>query len=512
MRNFLPLLLCLCVIGKVIPPILDLPSKIPLTVDDDVDVENQRPNEQFSKRAVSDLFKAPQNAQVPGFRKTGDASASSKIYPSYSKNAIPYLYMVQFFQGVKKDDVDKIVAYIDGLQRKAASTEQNPAVRAYLSRKTSKQYGGVTTLALNSKVPYFTGYFLPQVVSFLANNIYVVGIFQDSRDVVLAGYKAYNPVSISNTPWYLSDLSALAAGKPQQSRDVYRSYEADGDGTVIYMLDDISAVSGIHDVYTHSIRVLRPYLHFPLTGTPHGMVSAGFAASRNRGVAANAQVVMVETGLCISDVVIAINAAVQDYTLNQRAKSPQGAVINLGIAISGKQNLDLITLLINAVRKSSQFISFVMPAGNTGRDSSEDLFTQTSSAIVVGAVNSALEITKSSCHGRYVDTYAPGENLKAYTGTVSGTSYSAALVAGLAAYYYSLLPNAASEYFSQCTMSSVDELISDYALQEIRFGTRERLSYSNNKLANNGFAAGYPSSYKGPSHCVHKVFKQTKRP
>lgn len=127
---------------------------------------------------------------------------------------------MQFFEGMKKAEVNKIIAYIDSFQRSAACTEKDPEASVYFSKRTFNHFGGFTTVGLSIDDAYFTGYFLSHIVKVLVANFHVeLYPPQDSRDVVLAGQRAHYPGSVPNAPWYLSDLSALNLVIGQQCLD-----------------------------------------------------------------------------------------------------------------------------------------------------------------------------------------------------------------------------------------------------------------------------------------------------
>lgn len=90
-----------------------------------------------------------------------------------------------------------------------------------------------------------------------------------------------------------------------------------------------------------------------------------------------------------------------------------------------------------------------MGVGNDGVDACTYDLNLASEAIRVNGMNKQLELNSQFDYGRCVDILAPGAKLEYEDQYLSGTSYSAPIVSGLAAYLYSLSPMKDSQYLAR---------------------------------------------------------------
>lgn len=127
-------------------------------------------------------------------------------------------------------------------------------------------------------------------------------------------------------------------------------------------------------------------------------------------------------------------------------------------------------------------MTFVASAGNCELNANENQITRAKQAIVVGSVDYRLKISFWANFGSRIDILAPGDGLNFGKEEVSGTSFSAPIVSGLAAYFLSLLPENQSQY--AIGNGGMKELLRKYALPAARLTAATK--GTTNLLANNG--------------------------
>ncbi|KAI9239514.1 MAG: peptidase S8/S53 domain-containing protein [Podila humilis] len=152
----------------------------------------------------------------------------------------------------------------------------------------------------------------------------------------------------------------------------------------------------------------------------------------------------------MADVVAGVDFAVTSHLEQkaQKGKKYKGSVANM--SLGGGKSRPLDSAVANAIASG---LHFAVAAGNDNRDACDYSPAGVETAITVGA--SSLDDSRAyfSNHGPCVDIFGPGKDiLSTWIGsdsasrTISGTSMASPHVAGLVAYYLSILPENASAF------------------------------------------------------------------
>lgn len=185
----------------------------------------------------------------------------------------------------------------------------------------------------------------------------------------------------------------------------------------------------------------------------HGSHVAGTIASRTYGVAKNATIIAVKVlgaggSGTMSDVVAGVVWAAEAAATKARDEAAKkdskhkGSVANMSLGGGNSPSLDQA---VNAAVDTG--LHFAVAAGNDNRDACTFSPAAAKKPITVGASTIQDERAYFSNHGKCVDIFAPGLNIKSIwnTGsksvnTISGTSMASPHIAGLAAYFLSIYP------------------------------------------------------------------------
>lgn len=221
-----------------------------------------------------------------------------------------------------------------------------------------------------------------------------------------------------------------------------------GRGTFVYILD-----GGIQfDHVDFGGRVVLGYnalSKFPFRDvTGHGTITAGLVGSNTYGVAKKCTMVAIKVSQlsALSTVIVdGIEWAINDIRSHRRE-----AKAVLLLSMNGPRSLVLDTVVEEAYRHG---ITLVVSAGNQGMNARDFSPGRPQGAIMVGSTDNRRRRAHFSNYGPNVDIFAPGLDIQStYIGpsrqetkVESGTSSSAAIVAGLLAYFKGKvdLPNAA---------------------------------------------------------------------
>lgn len=214
---------------------------------------------------------------------------------------------------------------------------------------------------------------------------------------------------------------------------IERSNLSFGGGARIYVHD--SEVDFNEEDLTGRGRVLRS-----LRGKQgsHGTSVASMAGGRYYGVAPESEIVSVSTDLSITDIVKGLDMIVDDSISRQRDESGIASIVNM--SYGGLRLPNVFMRAIERVARSG--IVLIAAAGNYGMPYAIEP-ASSSSVIGVGSLNSSGELSPWSNYGNGVDLYAPGQDVKLASKrrrspqTVSGTSFSSPLIAGLFAIWIS---------------------------------------------------------------------------
>lgn len=254
----------------------------------------------------------------------------------------------------------------------------------------------------------------------------------------------------------------------------YRYFSSAGAGVVVYVIDngaqpanDEFATTGVIERWLYAANVKKTQTEYvkKLSWKGHGSCSASLVAGPNYGVAKNAKVIMVKNSFFEGGILDAFQKIINDLeNRNQAGQVTAGYTV---VTLSGgfkkstdqvkRQKLgDLILKLLNVYQ-----VVIVIAAGPSEEDDGKELteintwpqlFSYDplySSMITVGAVSRETG-TKFSWSfgspglGPGVNVWAPGRAYCAYgyarasRDVRTGTSISAPIVAGLAAYFLAL--------------------------------------------------------------------------
>jgi subtilisin family serine protease len=238
-----------------------------------------------------------------------------------------------------------------------------------------------------------------------------------------------------NPPWGLDRID-------QRDRPIDGSftYNRTGLGVRVFVID-----SGIRT--THQELAGRAGVGYDAFGGNgqdcfgHGTPVASLIAGTTYGAAKDASVISVRVCDCAGTCPLSSVIAGVDYVT---AHVINPSIANMSLNAPASDSLDY------AVRRSiAANVTYVVGAGNSGIDASTTSPARVGDAIVVGATDdtdtrATFTATTSSNYGFSLDLFAPGKLLPAASASsdtamdfFSGTSFSAPLVAGVAAQYRS---------------------------------------------------------------------------
>jgi len=248
-------------------------------------------------------------------------------------------------------------------------------------------------------------------------------------------------------------------------------YASDASDVTVYVID--SGVDAKHPDFEGRVAPGKDFLG---NGTDtsdtngHGTRLAGIAAGKAYGVAKGAQIIPVRVldkdgGGATEKIIAGIDWVAQN--------AQQPAVALLGIGGVPNDTLDA------AVKRLAEVMPVAVPAGGSTEDACGFSPARVAEALTVAASDNQDKVAKTSNTGVCVDLYAPGVDIPSPlnggtgAGTLSGSSMSSAFVAGAAAVYRALHP--------QASPSEVDDALVQAAtpnvLGGVPSGTANRLLY-----------------------------------
>ncbi|RDB20460.1 hypothetical protein Hypma_012437 [Hypsizygus marmoreus] len=282
----------------------------------------------------------------------------------------------------------------------------------------------------------------------------------------------------TDATWGLARISqdAKLANQDTTALFTYTYGVQGGSGVDIYVLD--TGVYIEHSEFGGRARYGFTAGSYPSTdGNGHGTHCAGVAAGKRFGVAKQANIISVKIlsdagSGSFSDIISGINYVVQ----SARASGRPSVIL---APIGGGASTALDNAVVAAV---SSGVHFVTTAGNSATDASQFSPARVPAAITVAAMTIADGVVSSSNYGSVIDVFAPGQNiLSAWIGsptataTISGGSPAASFVAGLIAYFLSVVgPLTPAGVSNALATTSVKD-----ALTGVRAGTANRLASNN---------------------------------
>lgn len=264
-------------------------------------------------------------------------------------------------------------------------------------------------------------------------------------------------------PWHLDILDGVSGDNTNGLDGYYSSIYTGGESAVnVYVIDtgvDVS-VSEFAGRASFLADILGDSQTSDCNG--HGTIVATMVTGTTSGSAKGVAVKSIRALDCdgngyISDVITAINTALAHSTSARK-------VINLSLG-SSSVSIALDSAISSAV---GQGVTVVVSAGNDGANACDFSPSRAADAVTVGSHTPNGDLSGFSNKGACVDLFAPGEPIEApsigdISLTVSGTSFSAPLVSGLAAM--------ALAHQSFLTVAQVQGLLTSraYSSQAVRF-------------------------------------------
>ncbi|KAF9413604.1 serine protease [Podila epigama] len=361
---------------------------------------------------------------------------SSKLAPiinSATANVIPDSYFVVFKQGVRANEQS---AWVHDLHKRDLS------VNGIWDNITS----GVKHVYDMGEFQGIAGRFRPDVLEEIRKNPDVDYIEHDQL--------VYASDIQKNAPWGLARISHRK-GLTLGTFNKYDHNPNGGDGVTVFVID--TGVNINHKEFQGRAAwgATIPSGDPDQDDNGHGTHCAGTIGSAAFGVSKKANIVAVKVlrsngSGSMADVVAGVDFAVSSHLDLKKLKGGKykGSVANM--SLGGGKSRPLDAAVANAV---SSGLHFAVAAGNDNRDACNYSPAGVETAVTVGA--SSLDDSRAyfSNYGPCVDIFGPGKDiLSTWIGsdsarrTISGTSMASPHVAGLIAYYLSLLPENSSAY------------------------------------------------------------------
>lgn len=466
---------------------------------------------------LTDLVKefaheAAKNVVVLAPKKSSPVSSdnAAPLHIAETHALIPHRYMVVLKDNVSSDEMEFHRQWVDAEQANAAarlfeSEPHHDFFAALQSSALGSPVGGVLDLFnIEGALAGYSGYFLDSTIELLRKNPLVKYVEQDSVVYALE-------VSTQNgAPWGLARVSH----RESLNLGSFNKYLYDGnggEGVIAYVID--TGVLDTHEEFEGRAKLIADIPNDgALDGNGHGTHCAGTMISKTYGVAKKAhlrgvKVLGANGSGTMSDVVKGVEVATKDYIQESKKgkKGFKGASGNMSLGGGKSPTLDLA---VNAAVKNG--IVMLVAAGNENQDACNTSPARAELAITVGASTIADSRAYFSNWGKCLDVFAPGLNvLSTYIGsntataTLSGTSMASPHVAGLSAYFLSLVPESSSGFSAETAVTPAQ-----IKKNLISFGTSGVLSDvgegSPNVLIYNGAGGDLSGFWTGSSSAEEK--------
>ncbi|KAF9431480.1 serine protease [Entomortierella beljakovae] len=321
---------------------------------------------------------------------------------------------------------------------------------AWHSLSDKGDLGGVRHIYDIGSFQGIAGRFRPEVLDEIRRNPYV--------DYVEHDQVVYPAEIQKNAPWGLARISHRDSLN-YKTKSKYDHNPDGGEGITVFVID--SGILLTHQEFEGRASWGATFLN---TRDPidedemgHGTHCAGTVAGATFGVAKKAQLVAVKvigwdgmgTG---SDLLAGLDYVYKRHLSHkeQRGSKYRGSVVSMSLIYQKSKTMN--RALQNAADGG---LHFAVAAGNYNEDACDFSPSSSEAAVTVGASNFNNEKADFSSYGPCVDVFAPGvgvlsagirNNQDSELG--SGTSMATPHVAGLIAYYLSLIPRNGSAFYS----------------------------------------------------------------
>jgi cerevisin len=240
-----------------------------------------------------------------------------------------------------------------------------------------------------------------------------------------------------DAPWGLSRLTH------EQTSPAHHDYQypaSAGSGVDVYIID--TGINVDHEDFEGRAKWGKtiPLFDLDIDGNGHGTHCAGTIGSKTYGVAKNATLIAVKvlrtSGFGTNSDVI---KGVEWVTKQHRRKARIGRKSVANMSLGGGRSMTLERVVDKAVAAG---VHFSVAAGNDAEDACEYSPAAAKGPITVGASTVEDGMAFFSNHGKCVDIFAPGLDIKSTwigspvaVNTISGTSMASPHVAGVLALY-----------------------------------------------------------------------------
>ncbi|CAI5758068.1 unnamed protein product [Candida verbasci] len=385
----------------------------------------------------NDLFNHQIEKQIPLINEVKSYASKLLDFDHPSKKVIPDHYIIVLNDNLSNTELLNHQVTLE--------TKYEEMMSMLTKRHEDVNYNPLSFFKIDNFLTGYTGYFTKDFIENLSKHPHVKFIEQDS-------VMSVNEFDIQkDATWGISRVSH----RENLNNDQYL-YDSDaGKGVTAYVVD--TGIKVEHDEF-EGRAVWGDSFAFPklkVDGHGHGTHVAGTIGSKTYGIAKNVNLVAVGVMSILgtgstSDIIKGLEFCVQDHQQNIKSKSKffKGSVVNMSIGGGISEALDLA---VNAATKSG--LNIAVAAGNDNQDACNYSPARASGPITVGATTINDAKADFSNFGKCVDVFAPGENIESTfiwsdTTVMSGTSMASPHVAGLLAYYLSLLPGHNSEFYT----------------------------------------------------------------